>query len=88
MAVKYNASAMIDGRYTSPDFDDVEDAIKFVEDAKSGTIVKFIGYPNLPGYLPEIDYKSVSMWNFEDGHWFSMSIFTGVSERMDEERPK
>lgn len=69
-------------------FSTAEEAVTKVEAAGKGTVVLFLGLPNMPNCKPDIVWRSNAMWKFEDGKWFQYSIFTGVSERLNEEKPR
>lgn len=83
MNKEYMVDQSYDKRFPTP-----EEAIKAVETKGTGTVVLFLGSPNMPHCKPDIVWRSNAMWKFEDGKWFEYSIFTGVSERLHEGKPE
>jgi carboxylesterase type B len=69
------------------DYDTPEQATLVVEAAGSGSVIKFLLEPNLPGRLPKLVHKSLALWTLDDGKWTARSIFGGTAEGMGEERP-
>lgn len=75
------------GTFRTQDCTTAEEAAQAVERAGAGSVVEFILERNMPGCLPEMVRKSVSLWTLEAGTWTKRSIFGGTAEGMGEERP-
>lgn len=60
--------------YRVADFHSEEEAIRAVEEAGGGRVVKFAQYENLPGALPKIRKSSIWMKTFQDGKWDQPNI--------------
>jgi hypothetical protein len=65
-----------------------DDAIAAVEALGTGSVTLFLGSPNMPHCKPDTVWRSNAMWQFHEGKWFEMSIFSGTCERLYEGRPK
>jgi hypothetical protein len=69
------------------DYATAEEAIAAVEDKGSGRVVKFMMERNLPNCLPEYVHRSIGLWSYQDGKWFSHYIYDGRGDRLAEEKP-
>jgi hypothetical protein len=73
----------------SKDFDTAEEAIQYVESSgEEHSVVKFLLEPNLPGRLPEYVHKSVGLWSYQGGEWWSHYIYDGTGAKLERQRPK
>ena len=71
--------------FNNQEFSDPELAAKAAEARGQGCVVRFRREPNRYGALVS---KSCGMWTYEDGRWQRMSIYSGLSEPMGEQRPQ
>ena len=82
VAPEYNAAT---------DYGTPEEAIKAVETAGGGRVVKFNARPNNHGCLPEVVYNSVGMWTYSEVQgkmkWQAHYIYDGVGAPFKEEQP-
>jgi hypothetical protein len=66
-------------------FDNAHAAQVFVEDAGEGSVVRWVGVPNMPGRLPEVEFKSRGLWTFNKNarRWEARSVYSGACEVLD-----
>lgn len=84
--MSYQREFVVDQDHGNP-FAKAEDAIAQVEANGSGTVVLFIGEPNMPFCLPKTVWRSNAMWQYAEGKWYEMSIFSGSCDRLQEGLP-
>jgi hypothetical protein len=76
--------ATIAPKFQPVDYPTLGDAALAVQQSGSGSVVKFIRNRNLPNCLPEYVLKSLAMWTFENGKWYSIYIF-GSGGRVEQD---
>lgn len=81
-----NLQFVVDQDSLNP-FATADEAIAVVEAKGQGNVVRFRGEKNMPFCLPEIVWRSHAMWQYVDGKWYEMSIFSGTCDRLHEGRP-
>jgi hypothetical protein len=84
----FHASGFVNGVYTTRDCLTSQEAIARVESWGGGSVVKFRKERNLPNCLPEYVLRSLAMWTFDDGQWWSHYIFDGHGEKVAQEKPE
>ena len=84
---EFQTSFYVNDKFAQTTRETAEEAIRDVEAAGSGSVVKFALYPNLPGCLPEYRASSLALWKYEKGLWLAMSIHSGSSTPLREEKP-
>ncbi len=60
-------------------FDNAHAATAYVEHTGTGSVTQFMSRKNLPGMLPEVEWKCVGLWTFnaETRIWEKRSIYSG-----------
>ena len=64
------------------EFDNAHAAQAYVEHVGNGQVVKFRSQRNMPGMLPEVEWKCAALWTFnsETRLWEARSIYSGCAE--------
>jgi hypothetical protein len=56
-------------------------AVADIEAAGSGLLLSLAGNHNLPGLLPEIEWRTGAGWTFERGTWYAVELHGGGNGR-------
>ena len=84
---EFQTSFYVNGQYAQTTRETAAEAIADVEAAGEGSVVKFALYPNLPGCEPAYRHSSLALWTYNNKVWTAMSIHSGSSVPMGEEKP-
>lgn len=68
-----------DHHHVTIEFDNAHAATAYVEHVGNGSVTQFMSRRNLPGMLPEVEWKCIGLWTFnaESRAWEERNIYSG-----------
>lgn len=69
------------------DYATPKEAIDVVEAKGHGSVIEFMLERNREGCLPDYVHRSLNLWSFQDGEWWSHYIYSGTGEKIAREKP-